>query len=193
MKQFSYVNIYMRKPRKLQDGARYHVTARANWRELILDHDGIKDLFLNVVLRAKKKYDFRIENFCIMGNHIHFIIQPLNGCNLSKIMQWILSVFAMKWNKIHGTWGHVWGDRFFSQIISTFRGYLEVFRYIDLNPVQADLCKQVHQWHYSGFWHRLKKWNFLTDDPPGFQWMVGLNHYLPAIAEGTITKNTSEC
>ena len=55
----------------------------------------MKDLFLETVARAKRKYDFRIDNFCVMGNHFHMIVQPLNGVSLSAIMQWIMSVFAM--------------------------------------------------------------------------------------------------
>ena len=53
----------VRQPRELQDGARYHVTARANRKEMILDKGPMKELFLSVVRRAKTKYDFRIENF----------------------------------------------------------------------------------------------------------------------------------
>ena len=53
----------MRKSRILQDGARYHVIARANRKEMILDSGAMKDLFLETVARAKQKYDFKIENF----------------------------------------------------------------------------------------------------------------------------------
>ena len=97
----------------LRDGARYHVIARANRKEMILDSGVMKGLFLETVARAKQKYKFRVENFCIMGNHFHMIVQPLHGESLSAIMRWIMSVFAMKWNRIHHVTGHVWGNRFF--------------------------------------------------------------------------------
>lgn len=38
----------------------------------------MKELFLSVVKRAKGKYDFRLENLCVMGNHFHFIIKPVH-------------------------------------------------------------------------------------------------------------------
>ena len=69
----------MRKPRQLLEGARYHVSARINRKEMLLDPSGIKTMFLEVVKRAKLKYGFKIENFCIMGNHFHFIMQPDEG------------------------------------------------------------------------------------------------------------------
>jgi len=46
----------MRKPRELRTGARYHVTARANRKEMILDTSAMKELFLSVVKRAKPEW-----------------------------------------------------------------------------------------------------------------------------------------
>ena len=127
-------------------GARYHVTARANRKEMILDTSAMKELFLSVVKRAKLKYDFRIENFCIMGDHFHFVIRPGKGESLSAIMRWIMSVFAMAYNKIRGFTGHVWGCRFFSRIISGLRELVQVFEYIDENPVRASQVADRRDW-----------------------------------------------
>ena len=143
----------MRQPRKLVNGGRYHVIARANRKEMILDSATMKDLFLKTVARAKKKYDFRVENFCIMGNHFHMIVQPINGASLSAIMRWIMSVFAMAWNRIHHQTGHVWGSRFFSRLIASLPEFLQVFRYIDANPVKACQVDRAYEWPYSGLWH----------------------------------------
>lgn len=106
----------MRKPRDLRDGALYHVTEGANRKEMILDNRGMKELFLNI-LRAEERFSFRIENFRIMGNHIHLMLRPGPGVSLSRIMQWILGVFAMAYNRMHGFTGHVWGCRFFPSVI----------------------------------------------------------------------------
>jgi len=70
---------------------------------MLLQSDRMKDLFIEVISRAKKKYDFSLDNFVIMGNHFHFLIKPGKKESLSKIMQWILSVFAMAYNRITGS------------------------------------------------------------------------------------------
>ena len=137
----------------LQDGARYHITARANRKEMILDASPMKELFLSVVKRAKFKYKFRIENFCIMGNHFHFILQPARGESLSTIMRWIMSVFAMAYNRIRNITGHVWGSRFFSRIISGLRELMQVFEYIDDNPVKANQVSNPWTWRFGGLGH----------------------------------------
>lgn len=166
----------MRLPRKLCDGARYHVTARANRKEMILDDTRMKELFLSVVRRAKRKYSFRIENFCIMGNHIHFIILPLQGSCLSDIMRWILSVFAMSFNRIMGYTGHVWGGRFYSRIIASLAAFIEVFEYIDSNPVRAGLAPDVRDWRFGGLGHHRRGCREVLEDPPEWMLLLFPNH-----------------
>jgi putative transposase len=156
----------MRRARELQDGARYHVTARANRKEMIFDTVTMKMQFLSVVKRAKAKYRFQLENFCVMGNHFHFVIRPRRGESLSAIMRWILSVFAMTYNRIKCLTGHVWGDRFFSRIIASLRELLLTFEYIDDNPVKAGRVVDRREWRWGGLWHDRTGCRELVDGPP---------------------------
>jgi REP element-mobilizing transposase RayT len=142
--------IVMRKRRELVMGAKYHVISRANRKEMIFTSHHIKELFMDVVRSAKKKYRFTISNFCIMGNHFHLIIQPLENQNLSKIMQWILSVFAKRYNKVFNLTGHVWHDRFTSKVIRSFYQYLITFIYIANNPVRANISSNPIEYEYNG-------------------------------------------
>jgi putative transposase len=158
----------MRKPRELCEQAKYHVTARANRREMILDSPRTKALFLDIVANAKKRYSFRIENFTVMGNHFHLIIQPGKGESLSRIMQWILSVFAQAYNRLHGMIGHVWGERFFSRIIRTVSEYLIAFNYVDENPVKAGLIRFCGDWVFGGLFFRRRGIQEIIDPLPDF-------------------------
>jgi len=132
---------------------------------MIMDSDSMKSLFLEVVARAKVKYSFRLENFCVLGNHFHMIIQPQEGVSLSRIMQWIMSVFAMAWNRIHGFTGHVWGQRFFSRVLRGLTDFWKVFEYIDQNPVQAGMVAQACEWTFGGAWYRQAGFGLLDPLP----------------------------
>ena len=166
----------MRKPRELLNNAEYHVTARINRGEFILESDDIKDLFLHIVERAKKKYSFKIRGFSIMDNHVHFLMKPGKEESLSRIMQWILSVFAMRYNKMFNLKGHVWYDRFNSKIIESFRQLISTFRYICDNPVKADLVKDAQEYEYGSLWFiRHKRFNFI--EPPDIELLVSLPEY----------------
>ena len=140
----------MRKKREIRDGFSYHITARINRQEFIFESNEVKKMFIDVILRSRHKYKFIIKNFCIMNNHIHFILKPLQGMSLSKIMQWILSVFAQKYNKFYGLIGHVWQGRFKSKVIENFRQYLNTFIYIANNPVKAGIVKSAVDFKYNG-------------------------------------------
>ena len=150
---------YMRKPRHIVLNAAYHICARANRQELILEDEQIKLLFLEVLQRAKKKYGFIFRNFCIMGNHIHLEITPQNDISISKIMQWILSVFAQQYNKKFGYKGHVWYDRFKSKVIESVQQLINTYLYIANNPVRAALVDHPLKFAYSGI-------TFYKNGPP---------------------------
>ena len=51
--------MYMRKPRYLEVGAEYYVTAKINHGEFALEPKEIKDMFLHTVKRVKEKHSFR--------------------------------------------------------------------------------------------------------------------------------------
>jgi putative transposase len=143
----------MRSLRILREGAIYQVSARINRKEMAMKPDTIKDLFLEIVLRSKKKYSYELLNFSIMDNHFHFLIKPDEGENLSKIMQWILSRFATAYNRRLGISGHLWGERFFSRIVESAEELIAIFGYIDDNPVLAGLIARIEDWKYSGIAH----------------------------------------
>ena len=148
----------MRKPRNLSVGAEYHVTARINRGEFALEPNEIKEMFLQTIKRAKEKYTFKLKSFVIMDNHIHFLIKPEKGENLSKIMQWILGVFAKHYNKHYNLKGHVWYDRFKSKIIESFQQLISTFEYISNNPVIAEIVENAEEYQYGALWfirHRL--------------------------------------
>ena len=119
--------------RQLKQGADYHVTCSINNMEHLMKPDEIKVLYEKVLAECKRKYVFLVIHFGIMDNHVHLIIRPGRE-SLSKIMQWLNSVFAMRFNRLTGRCGHVWKCRFWSKIIDRIEQFKAVFDYISFNP-----------------------------------------------------------
>ncbi len=136
------------------------MVARANRQEFIFRKDIIKELLLETVRDARKKHSFHITNLCVMGNHVHVMIRPGKGDSLSRIMQWILGVFAVRYNKVFGLNGHVWYDRFKSKVVESFRQCIATFLYICDNPLRAGLVDKASEYKYGGI-------RLLRDGPPG--------------------------
>jgi len=51
-----------------------------------------------VLQDAQNKFRFGLTNFCVMPTHIHLLIKPAEGQNLSVIMRWIKTRSAVRWN-----------------------------------------------------------------------------------------------
>ena len=149
--------------RQLIPGATYHVVCKINRDQIIFDNDTISVLLLDIIIRCKKKYSFKVKNFCIMGNHIHFLITPGKDSPLPRIMQWINSVFAKAYNKLMGYSGRLWKERYFSKIIETVKQLVNTFEYIILNPVKAKLVQYAKDFKHSGLYHYLHKKSGIID------------------------------
>ena len=150
----------MRKKRELIEGSFYHVTSRTNDKIKVFDNHSGKRIMTLTLEEAKEKYKFILTNFCIMPTHIHLLIRPTEKTSLSKIMHWIKTKSAKRWNCIHGSSDHMWGNRFFSRAIKDYREYENVMNYIDQNPVKAGLVTNPFDWKASSAFH---KYHGLTD------------------------------
>jgi len=154
----------MRKRRKFVEGAVYHVGSRTNNKICVFDTALGRRIMLSSIEDAKEKYIFKLHNFCIMPNHFHLLISPENGTNLSKIMQWIKTHSAKRWNYYNNFSDHLWGERFFSRPITNMEEYVVASDYIDQNPVKAGLVKNAYEWEASGAFYIANSLGGLVDE-----------------------------
>jgi REP element-mobilizing transposase RayT len=143
----------MRKKREFIAGVAYHVTSRTNDKKRVFECNVGRKIMLLVLKDAREKIGFRLANFCIMPTHIHLLIIPGEKGNLSRIMHWIKTHSAKRWNRIHGSTDHLWGTRYFARPVKDSRDYFSVMDYIDQNPVKAGLAEAVGEWKASGAYY----------------------------------------
>jgi hypothetical protein len=94
-----------------------------------------------------------------------FIIKPGKNESLSRIMQWILGVFASAFDKYFKLKGHVWYDRFKSIVIESFDQLIATFRYIFNNPVKAGIVENPKEYRYCSLWFVRNKQFDLVEPP----------------------------
>jgi putative transposase len=68
-------------------------------------------------------------------------------------MHWVKTHSSKRWNHLHGSTGHLWGNRFFERPVKDLRDYLYVMNYIDMNPVKVGLSSRVGEWEASGAYY----------------------------------------
>ena len=85
----------------------------------------------------------------IMPNHVHFLLRPLPGKHLDKILHSIKSYTAHEANKLMARAGQFWQHESFDRYIRNQRHFDAVIRYIENNPVKAGLCRNAEEWRFS--------------------------------------------
>jgi putative transposase len=85
-----------------------------------------------------------------MSNHYHVVLQT-HQPNLSRIMRQVNGVYTQTYNRRHGKVGHLFQGRFKAVLVDEDAYFLEVCRYVDLNPVRAAMVKRPHDWAWSSY------------------------------------------
>ena len=144
-----------RKTRVEYPGALYHVMCRGNNGEYVLTEEE-KPSYLALIKKYKERYGFKLYAYCIMDNHVHLLIET-GETPLSKIMQGIQQSFTQRYNKKFDRTGHVFQQRYKSQLCDKERYLLQVMKYIHYNPVEAGLKKGLdYEWSSHGSYLREK-------------------------------------
>jgi hypothetical protein len=108
----------MRKLRSLARNAWYEVRTDVNNREpLFRDQWRTAGLLLRVLREVKKMFPFEMRGFALEGARLSFYIKPKDGFLLPEIMQWLKQTFAVRFNLRAGRTGHIWGDRYWSEVL----------------------------------------------------------------------------
>jgi REP element-mobilizing transposase RayT len=92
---------------------------------------------------------YRLSAWVIMPNHVHALLTPQPGHDLSRILQSLESYTANEANKLLGLSGKFWQQESFDRYIRDPEHFVSVVRYIENNPVKSRLCLRPEDWPYS--------------------------------------------
>jgi REP element-mobilizing transposase RayT len=141
----------MSRPPRIQfPGAFHHVTARGNRKANIFLDDLDYLTWHDLVGRAADRFGFVSHAYCQMPNHFHLLVET-PAANLSEAMHFLNCVYSQHFNVRHGLTGHVLQGRFHSVLVEQESHFLELARYIPLNPVRAGLVLAAADWRWSNY------------------------------------------
>lgn len=128
----------------------YHIIQRGNERKNIFEDESDKARFLEILAKAKEKYNFLVYCYCLMDNHLHLLMND-NGNDISKLMKSINVSYVSYFNRTHERLGHLFQDRFKSELVQDDRYLLAVSRYIHNNPVKAGMTAKPEMYKWSSY------------------------------------------
>jgi REP element-mobilizing transposase RayT len=130
----------------------YHVTARGNHRQDIFFKHGDRQLLDEIMSDALAKTGARVHAYCWMTNHLHLLVQVADR-TLGELMQRVGTRFARAIQRELRTTGHLFENRYHAVLVDVDSYFLELLRYIHLNPVRARIVTAAHQYRWSS--HRV--------------------------------------
>lgn len=92
---------------------------------------------------------YHLLAWCVMPNHVHSLIEMIEGYSLGGILHSWKSYAAKKANRILGRSGQFWDEDYYDRYIRDDDHLLSVIDYIEQNPVKAGLVTDAAQWKYS--------------------------------------------
>jgi REP-associated tyrosine transposase len=138
-----------RQPRIEVPGGIYHVGTRGNRGCRIYADDHERETFLTLFGRLSERHAWKLETYVLMSNHYHLLMQIEDG--LSEGMRELNGGFARYTNVRNGLDGHLFGKRFWCELVKDEAHYLQTARYIVLNPIRAGICAAPEDWRWSSY------------------------------------------
>ena len=138
-----------RTARASQGGFVYHVLNRGNGRADVFHNDDDYAAFVTLMQEAHEKVPIRLVGYCLMTNHFHLVLWPHGDGDLSRWMQWLMTAHVRRYHLHYKGSGHVWQGRFKAFPIQDDEHYLTVLRYVERNPLRANLVQQSQDWDWS--------------------------------------------
>ena len=139
-----------RKKRIWYSGACYHLMGRGNRHCAIFQEKEDYIIFLHLLYAIRERYPFILHACCLMTNHFHLEITTLSD-PVWKLMQPLMNHYARNFNQKYGYDGHLFDSRYCSGLIEDDTYFLEVSRYIHLNPVKAQMVRSPLDYEYSSY------------------------------------------
>lgn len=141
-----------RKNRQWYEDSILHITVRGNRKSEIFKSVEDYCAYLENLQYNIKYYnnEFEIMSYCLMTNHIHLEVQT-KKIHIKNLMRRINTFYAKYFNNKYNYHGHLFQGRYGSRIIDSDKYLLEVSRYINLNPVRANIVKKPEDYKWSSY------------------------------------------
>ncbi len=139
-----------RKARIRAESGIYHIMLHGvNCQQIFEDEEDNK-MFLQILRDSKEICGYDLLAYCLMGNHVHLLLKEGKE-GLGQIFKRIGAKYVYWYNGKYQRTGHLFQDRFKSEVVEDERYLFTVIRYIHQNPLKAGCCTRLEDYPYSSF------------------------------------------
>ncbi|MBI2346929.1 MAG: transposase [Deltaproteobacteria bacterium] len=148
-------------------GTLHHVIIRGIEKKPIVKDEVDRKAFVDRLGQLALESQTAVYAWALMTNHVHILLQS-GPKGLPSLMRRLLTGYAITFNRRHRRHGHLFQNRYKSIICDEDAYFMELVRYIHLNPLRASLVKSLaaldtytwcghamllgraqHEWHHT--------------------------------------------
>jgi putative transposase len=142
-----------RHSRLIVPGVALHVRQRANARQSCFRQDNDRLVYLSLLREHAAHRRCAVHVYCLMSNHVHLLVTPADEEGCALLMRDLGRSYAAYFNRRYDRMGNLWEHPFRSCLVESREYVLNCHRYIERNPVRAQMVDApgAHPWSsYAG-------------------------------------------
>ena len=128
-----------------------HVIQRGNNRQVCFADEQDFAAYAGWLKGYSKKYQVDIHAWVLMTNHVHLLCTPRGQNAVSHMMQSLGRHYVRYFNFSYKRTGTLWEGRFKSCLVQEETYLIQLYRYIELNPVRAGIVEQPSDYVWSSY------------------------------------------
>jgi len=140
-----------RRPRLQLAEVPLHIVQRGINREPCFFAEEDYHCYLHWLEEAARICRCAIHAYALMTNHVHLLLTPTAHGSPAKLMQSLGRRYVQYINRFYRRTGSLWEGRYKSSLVQAETYLLACYRYIELNPVRADMVADPGQYRWSSY------------------------------------------
>lgn len=133
-------------------GVLHHIMARGIEQSSIFKDNRDRENFIERLTELASDNAWNIYAWALIPNHFHLLVKS-GGKPLARNMRSLMSGYAGYFNRRHKRSGHLFQNRYKSVVCEEETYFLELVRYIHLNPLRARIVthmEELDKYSYAG-------------------------------------------
>jgi len=128
-----------------------HVIQRGNNRQICFASEGDFAAYLGWLKDYATRFGVEVHAWVLMTNHVHLLLTPKEQGAISLMMQSLGRQYVRYFNYRYKRSGTLWEGRYKSCVVDAENYLLALYRYIELNPVRANMTTDPANYVWSSY------------------------------------------
>jgi putative transposase len=114
------------------------------------------EAFERVLAESHQRVPLEIFAYCVMPNHWHFVLRPIEERQLTPFLRWLTQTHTMRWHAHRHTSGsrHLYQGWFEAFPVARDDHFYTVAGYVERDALRAGLVTAAEEWRWSSLWRR---------------------------------------